>query len=184
MSDGDKSLEDRFGRTIRVVVGTKKQVSVTKAIAAAGNYAAEDVICENATTGTVWTFPAIARNNGSSGYIVKAHALWETTALAPRLTLYLFNAAPSTELDDNKANAAPAYADLSQYVGKIDFPAMEDLGGMSEAIATPSTTGNLPLAFECAEDADDLIGILATRDAITGESATDNLTIRLEAEQY
>lgn len=184
MADGDRALEDKSGRIITPIVGTKKKVSVTKAIAAAGDYAAEDVLCESATTGVVWTFAAIARNNGGSGYIIKAHALWETTGLTPRLTLYLFNAAPSTELDDNKANVAPAYADLSQYVGKIDFPAMEDLGGMSEAIATPSTTGNLPLAFECASDADDLIGILVTRDAITGEAAGESLTIRLEAEQY
>ena len=97
--------------------------------------------------------------------------------------MFLFNAAPSTNLNDNVANAAPAYADEAQYVGKIDFPALEDLGGMSEAIATPSTTGNLPLAFECSSTADDLIGILVTRDAITGEVATNTLTIRLEADQ-
>jgi len=169
---------------IGTVSGVQKQVSVTKALAAADDYAAEDVMCENATTGVAWTFAAIARANGASGYITKAHALWETTALTPRLTLYLFNAAPTTELDDNKANAAPAFADLAQYVGKIDFPAMEDLGGMSESVATPSTTGNLPLAFTCATAADDLIGILVTRDAITGEVATKSMTIRLTIEQY
>lgn len=168
----------------KLVVGSVKTVSVTKALAAADDYAAEDVMCENATTGVAWTFAAIARANGGKGYITKAHALWETTALTPRLTLYLFNAAPTTELDDNKANAAPAFADLAQYVGKIDFPGMEDLGGMSEAVATPSTTGNLPLAFECASDADDLIGILVTRDAITGEVDTKSMTIRLTVEQY
>ncbi len=167
-----------------VTVGWAKTVSVTKALAAAGDYAAEDVMCESATTGVAWTFSAIARGYGTKGYITKAHAMWETTALTPRLTLYLFNAAPSTELDDNKANAAPAYADLSQYVGKIDFPAMEDLGGMSEAVATPSTTGNLPLEFECASGADDLIGILVTRDIIDGEAAGESMTIRLTAEQY
>ena len=167
----------------QVITGYKLKVSVTKAIAAAGNYAAEDVICEDATTGTVWTFDKIVYANGRAGYIVKAHALWETTGLTPRLTLYLFNAAPTTELDDNKANAAPAYADLAQYVGKIDFLALEDLGGMSEAVATPSTYGNLPLGFECATADDALYGILVTRDAITGEVATNSLTIRLEAEQ-
>ncbi len=167
----------------QVITGYKINVSVTQALAAAGDYAAEDVMCENATTGVVWTFDGIVFRNGGSGYIVKAHALWETTALTPRLTLYLFNAAPTTELDDNKANAAPAFADLAQYVGKIDFPAMEDLGGMSEAIATPSTYGNLPLGFDCATTDDALYGILVTRDAITGESAGKSLTIRLEAEQ-
>lgn len=162
-----------------------KTISVSKALAAAGDYAAEDVMCEHATTGVAWTFAGVAKVNGGTGYITKAHALWETTDLTPRLTLYLFNAAPTTELDDNKANAAPAFADLAQYVGKIDFPAMEDLGGMSEALSVPSSSPpSLPLAFECASGADDLIGILVTRDAITGEVATKSMTIRLTVEQY
>ncbi len=168
----------------QLVGGLIKTVSVTKPLAAAGDYAAEDVMCENAGTGVAWTFATVVRDNGGSGYITKAHALWETTALTPRLTLYLFNAAPTTELDDNKANAAPAYADRDQYIGRVDFPALEDLGGMSEAVATPSTIGNLPLAFTCATDTDDLIGILVTRDAIAGEVATKNMTIRLTVEQY
>jgi len=160
-----------------------KEVAVEKAIAAAGNYAAEDVISESASAGTAWTFAGLGRANGAYGYITKAKIEWETTALTPRLTLYLFNAAPTTELDDNKANAAPAWADRTQYVGKIDFPALEDLGGVSEAVVTPSTTGNLPLAFKCASDADDLIGILVTRDAITGEAAGESIRITLTVEQ-
>lgn len=164
--------------------GRKKVISVSNAIAAAGDYAAEDVLSEHATEGTAWTFADIARSHGKGGYITKAHALWETTNLTPRLTLYLFNATPSTNLNDNVANTAPAYADLAKYVGKIDFPAMEDLGGMSEALATPSPTNNLPLAFECASTSDNLIGIVVTRDAIIGEVATKVLTIRLEADQY
>ena len=129
------------------------------------------------------TFAAVASKNGGTGYITKAQALWETTALTPGLTLYIFNATPTSELDDNKGNAAPAFADLAQYVGLIEFPSMKDSGGMSEAIATPSTVGNLPLAFECATDADDLICILVTRDAITGEQADEEMTVRLTIEQ-
>lgn len=161
-----------------------KTVSVTKALAAADDYTAEDVLSESASEGTVWTFAAIARANGASGYITQAHAMWETTALTPKLTLYLFNAAPTTNLNDNVANVAPAYADLSQYIGKIEFPALEDLGGMSESIVTSSTAGELPLAFRCADDADDLIGILVTQDAITGEAATKAMTVRLTVEQF
>jgi len=161
-----------------------KTVSVTKALAAAGDYAAEDVMSENASSGTAWTFSAIAKVNAGTGYIVKAQAICETTGLTPELTLYLFNATPTSNLNDNAANTALLHADLASYVGKIDFPAMEDLGGDSEAIATPSTVGNLPLAFECASGADDLYGILVTRDAITGESAGDDMTVRITAEQY
>lgn len=157
-------------------------VSVTKALAAADDYAAEDVMSESATTGTVWTFE-VTRITGGGGYITKALALWETTGLTPRLTLYLFNVAPTTNLYDNVANTAPAYADVAGYQGKIDFPMMEDLGGMSSAVASPSTYGNLPLAFECTSSSVVLYGILTTRDAITGESAGKSMTIKLAIDQ-
>mgnify|MGYP001563283972 CR=1 FL=1 len=165
------------------VISRIKTVSVTKAVAAAGNYTAEDVICENATTGTCWTFTDIARQEGASGLIVKAQAICETTAQVQRLTLYVFKATPTSELRDNVGNTAPLLADLANYVGKIDFTAMEDLGGMSESIATPSTYGNLPMAFTCAATSRSLYGILVTRDSFTNETATDDYVIRLTVEQ-
>ena len=158
-------------------------VSVTKALAAAGDYAAGDVLSESVSTGTAWTFSGVVKQNGCSGEITKAQAICETTALTPRLTLYLFTATPTAQLNDNAANTALLHADLANYVGKIDFVAMEDLGGDSETIATPSTLGNLPLSFTCASDANDLYGILVTRDAITGESAGDDMTVNLTIEQ-
>jgi hypothetical protein len=162
------------------------RVSTTKALAAASAYHAEDVLSESASNGvgTDWDFAAVAKVNGGSGYIVKAQAISETTAVTPRLTLFLFNVAPTSELDDHAANTALLHADLANYVGKIDFPAMEDLGtGDSEAVASPSTYGNLPLAFNCATAADDLYGIVVTRDAFTQTAASD-LTITLICEQY
>jgi len=162
-----------------------KTVGVTKALESAAAYAAEDVLSESDTPddGTAWIFAAVAKVNGGTGYIVKAQAICETTAVTPRLTLYLFGATPTSELDDNAANTALLHADLANYVGKIDFPAMEDLGGDSETVASPSTYGNLPLAFECASDANDLYGILVTRDAFTN-TATNDMTVRLTVEQY
>ena len=162
--------------------GLQASISVTKALAAAGNYAANDVLSESATVGTVWTFSGVLPNNGDKGYIVRAHALFETIGLTPALTLFLFNAAPTSVVNDNVANTAPLNVDLSQYIGRIDFPAMAGLGGDSEALAVPSTSGNLPLAFQCASGANDLIGIVVTNDAITAEVATDDLTIVLTAE--
>jgi hypothetical protein len=162
------------------------RVSTTKALAAASAYDAEDVLSESASNGvgTDWDFAAVAKVNGGSGYIVKAQAISETTAVVPRLTLFLFNAVPTSELDDHAANTALLHADLANYVGKIDFPAMSDLGtGDSEAVASPSTTGNLPLAFNCATAADDLYGIVVTRDAFTQTAGAD-LTITLVVEQY
>lgn len=184
-----KIIRTTTNPTLRVgtVSGVLKTVSVTKALAATTDYTAEDVLSENAAagSGTHWTFSAIARENGAYGYITKAHAMWETTALTPRLTLYLFNTASTAcELDDNAGNTSPLYAETATYMGKVDFPAMEDLGGVSEAVATPSTYGNLPLAFKCAAAADDLFGVLVTRDAIAGEAASSSLTLSLTVEQY
>jgi len=160
-------------------------VSVTKEIqdAASAAYAAEKVISENSSGGTSWLFSAVAKVNGGTGYIVKAQVISETTDITPRLTLYLFNATPNSELDDLAANTALLHADLALYVGKIDFPAMENLGGDSEAIASPGTYGNLPLAFQCATAADDLYGILVSRDTFTQVAAKD-MTVNLTIEQY
>jgi hypothetical protein len=160
-------------------------VSVTKALESASAYAAEDVLSESDTpdAGTAWTFSAIAKVNGGTGYIEKAQAICETTAITPRLCLYLFNATPTSELDDNAANTALLHADLSKYVGRIDFPALSDFGGDSEAVVVPSSYGSLPLAFECASGADDLYGILVTRDAFTN-TATNDMTIKLTVMQY
>ena len=158
-------------------------ISVTKALAAAGNYAAEDVLSEDAASGTAWVFNAIVPRNGMSGKIIKAQAICETTALTPALALYLFTATPTSALDDNVANTAVIHADIANFIGRIEFPALADLGGDSEAVVTPSDeTGLLPLPFRCASADDALYGILVTRDAITGETATDDMTVRLSVE--
>jgi len=176
-------LFDIKGRPVQVGIGTLKAVSVTRELAAAGAYAAEDVLSESAAAGTAWAFEGAARNDGGGGYITKAQVVCERTAVTPRLSLYLFSAVPTSELKDNAANTALLHADLANYVGRIDFPSMEDLGGDSEAAATPSTSGNLPLAFQCADNADDLYGVLVTRDALT-VTAKDEMTIILTVEQY
>ena len=161
-------------------------VTTTKALESASAYEAEDVLSESDTNGagTDWDFDAVGKVNGGTGYIVRANAICETTAVTPRLTLFLFNAAPSCELDDHAANTAVLHADKGTYIGKIDFPAMEDLGtGDSESVASPSTYGNLPLAFNCATADDALYGVLVTRDVFTN-TATNDLTITLVCEQY
>ena len=155
-----------------------KTVKVTKAIAAAEDYVAEDVLSESVSAGTVWAFVGM----GGSGYITKAQVICETTAQTPRLTLFLFDTLPTSNLNDNVANTALLHADLDNYLGKIDFPAMEDLGGDSEAVATPSTYGNLPLAFGTKSPTDTIYGILVTRDAIADEVDGDDYTIILTVE--
>jgi hypothetical protein len=156
-------------------------VSVTKSLAAAEAYAAEDVMSESVSAGTGWTFSQVVPSGSTSGYIVKAQILCQTTNITPRLTLYLFTPAPSTTKNDNVANKAVADIDAGNYVGRIDFPAMTDLGGDSETVVTPSTSGNLPLAFSCANGDNSLSGILVTQDAVT-ITATNNMTVTLIVE--
>lgn len=153
------------------------------ALAAAGDYAAEDVLSNNATTGRAWYWPKMARRKGGGGKITKASALCSTTALALRLTIYLFRSQPTSALTDNAANTAVATADRYKYVGRIELPAMSDLGGNSEAIATPDTGSNLPLKFRCAQGEEGLWGIVVTEDAITGEAAGMGLKIEFEIEE-
>lgn len=188
MADGKSSRfiqVDAEGRLILAPqgIGTLKRISVTKRIAG-GTEDANDVISESTSLGRAWDFDGIASKRGGTGYIVKASVISESEGATPRLTLFLFNAIPTSNLNDDAANAAPDAADLDKYVGKIDFPAMESLGTTdSNALVTPSTTGNLPLAFQCVRSSANLYGILVTRDAFT-QTATDDMTVVLLAEQF
>ena len=168
-----------FNKTAKVV-----SISVTKALAAAGNYAANDVLSESASSGTAWNFANVVGKNGASGKIVRATAVLETTALTPAITLFLFHTVPTSVLNDNVENTAILHADVGNYVGRIDFPAMIDLGtGDSESIATEADGSNIKLPFKCASGDSDLYGVAVTRDAITGEVATDDLVIDLLIER-
>lgn len=137
-----------------------KTVLTTKTLECEGGYGDEDVMSESDTNaaGTDWDF-----DFGGVGKIVKAVAHHPTTAMTFGMTLFLFTKPPTSELDDNAANTAPAVADVPFFVGTIVFPAMQDLGsGGSYSIVTPSlATGNLPLAF----DAPVLYGIAVITDA-------------------
>lgn len=165
------------------VGGKFNTVIVKRTLTAAGNYAAEDVLSDSATVGTAISFTGIAKTKGGGGYITRASILCSVTALTPRLTLFLFNVTPTCTLNDNAANTAVVAADQANCVGWIDFRGMEDLGtGMSQTIATPGSSGNLPLAFICASGDDTLYGVLVTRDAITDEAASMTVQISLTVE--
>ena len=161
-----------------------KEVRVTKALVAAAAYAANDVLSESASAGTDWDFDAVAKEPGGSGLIVGAIAISETNSVTPRITIFLFDAEPTgCVLNDNVANTAPATGDLDKVIGKIDLPALESLGTTkSMAIATISTTGNLPLPFKCLRDKHIIYGVAVTRDAFT-QTAGDDLTVILLIDQ-
>ena len=157
----------------------EREVVAYKRLAAAGDYAAEDVLSESATVGPAFNFTNVVSKNGGVGQILEAQVFIQTTALTPRLSLYLFSDTPTSALNDNAANTAILLADLPIYLARIDFTALEDLGGVSQAIITQSTYGNLPVRFKCLDNTRSIRGILATRDAITGETANDRCEIRL-----
>ena len=66
-----KNLED-VEKAIREIGFISKVVRDGKALAAAGDYGAEDVLSESATAGTAYTFDGMAEKNGGSGTIEKA----------------------------------------------------------------------------------------------------------------
>ncbi len=175
---------DFIKSTVNVLVSSRvKQVTVRKPIAAALGHTAGDVVSESGTTGSAWTFENIARKNGGSGAITKAFIACETTNITPQMVLYLFTERPTSELNDNLANTAILKADIPASEGWVEFDAMEDLGtGVSVAMASPNTNGNLPLEFECAPQSRSLYGVLVTRDNVT-ITATNEITIKLFARQ-
>lgn len=128
-------------------------------------YTNEDVISENASTGTTWQFSAVVPDNGAGGKIVKAVVLCDDTGVVPVLTMYLTNVTPTGNLNDNTANTNPVYAaDGDNYQGKLDWIAMEDLGGASEAVLAAADL-KLPLPFVCAAGDNALYGVLVIRSA-------------------
>ena len=175
-------LVDEDGRA-EVKLPNIKQVQVTKALIATGSsYSANDVLSESLLAGTSWRFPGLARIMGGSGYITKAVVQCQAEAQTDRLTMFLFNRPPTgCNLNDNVANTAPDIADVASYQGVIDWSALSTIGTTdSVSIVTPSTTGNLPVAFTCAEGDDSLYGVLVSRDGNTltaGESVYVTLTV-------
>uniref|UniRef100_A0A6M3LSR2 Uncharacterized protein n=1 Tax=viral metagenome TaxID=1070528 RepID=A0A6M3LSR2_9ZZZZ len=176
MADTTTKMWGIGGRTITV--------AVTRAIAAAGDYTAEDVVSDSATAGTAITFDGICKGLGGAGYIKNASILCSQTGLTCGLRLYLYRVTPTAgALNDNVANTSVHTTDRPNYVGYINFVAMSDKGGNSETISTPSTTtSGLPLAFNCASGDDALYGILVALDAETAETAGMTMVISLTSE--
>ena len=97
--------------------------------------------------------------------------------MTERFVLYLFSQPPTSETDNNVANTSPLTADALFFLGTIEFPAMSYIQtGDAISVATPSTTGNLPLVF----DAPIIYGILVGQDGDT--TVAEALTITLSAD--
>ena len=145
-------------------------------------YTNEDVFSENASSGTAWTFDAVVPDPGAGGRIVKAMVACDDTAIVPVLSMYLTNVTPLGVLNDNLGNTNPVYAtEVDNYQGRLDWPAMQDLGGMSEAVLSSADT-KLPLHFTTASGDDALYGVLVIRSAAHTPSSGAKITVTLTIE--
>ena len=99
------------------------------------------------------------------------------------LTLVLYGV--TCAVNDHATNTADVDADvvLGYSVGRIDFPALTSLGGDSIGLCTPSTSGNIPIYFQCDPLDTRLYGILITNSTVT-LTAGYNVSVVLIAEQY
>ena len=150
---------------------------VSRAVAAAGNYDANDVVSNSATeaSATPWVFDGMSPGVGKAGCIFAASIVWARDDVSgSRFRLFLLNEQPAadTVLADNAALSFGA-ADLDKVVCYIDFPAMIDIGAFSMAQAVGVNYGYYTT--------DKLYGVLQILDAETSETAGMTVTIKLHA---
>lgn len=147
------------------------------AVAAAGDYAANDVVSNSATeaTAVTWKFPGMAPGDNRPGAIYSASITCsEDDVSGSRFRLFLFNedAHPATVLADNAALAIGA-EDRASFQCYIDFPAMIDVGSYSLSQSVGVQYGY--------KTSDKLYGILQILDAEADETAGMTITITLHA---
>lgn len=183
MAANFESLEEAIKA---LYIPSLKKVRVVKYLEANGSaHAAGDVLSENdsAGLGTAWVFKNVVRRNGGSGAIVKAQAETEVESQTHRIAMQVYTKKPTCELDDNAAAVSPTPADAPYFEDEIVIPALSSRGDNSYAVATPSTSGNLPLYFTCEPDSKDLHIVAIAIDATT-HTATEYLALTLEIDQY
>lgn len=152
----------------------------------ANAYAANDIVASLTATPIVdWAFPTIPRQAGGTGYVVKAKLFTNQAACVARFRLHLYTSAP-TAIADN-AQCTVLYANAGTWMGFIDFPACQQLGGTSDDCAqsevVPGVTGKasvatLPLGVT-ADATKKIYGLLETLDAFT-PAALQKFRIALE----
>ena len=174
MSDGKTSRYVQVDSAGRLVLSNNSKIKrVTKPLGAANEYHATDVLSESTSTGSDWDF-----NLGFTGNITLVMVVSVTSAITPRLVLHLYRFPPACQLNDHATSTSPKAADLVNFIGSVDLPAMTSLGtGMSYTIATPSTYGNLYLPYDTPK----IYGVLHTLTAFT-QTVGGDMTIFLGAE--
>lgn len=153
----------------------------SKAVAAAGNYAANDVLSDDAGAGLgqPWYVGGLSRTRGRPFWLVGVRARCSEDSVTARLRLHGFRRAPNaaTEMDDNSAftlNDADRY---DNYLGVIcDLPAFSDRGDFSE-------TKNVDIRELISPDAteDGVWFIVQTLDGEANETANMHLMFEFQS---
>lgn len=144
----------------------------TVSLAAAGDYAANDVLSDSASAGSPISFANAVPVAGMAGTIFAATFAAEVEIL-PRIRLHFFAATPnaSTVVNDNVAFSI-VDADQENYLGFMDFETAADVGGISFA-----RSQGVLVPFYCAGTT--LYAIAQTLDAFTNETASMDITFQL-----
>lgn len=147
-------------------------IAVQKTMVASAKQAG-DVYSENASTGTMWTFPL-----GGSGEITLI-TLMHDAQLTERFVLFCFGQPPTSEDADGVANTSPDTADALFFLGAVEFDAMRYIQtGDAWTLASTSTLGGLPIHHENYT----VYGILVGQDGSTtvAEALTIGMTSVME----
>ncbi len=150
-------------------------------VANGGTHDAGDYL--NDATAKSWVLKNAAREKGGSGQIIKFQVYTPVASQTFRTAWQVFTREPITALTDDGAAASPVASDGPFFEDEIAMPALLSRGAASYAVATPSTTGNSPLAFTCLPGSRDLHLAGITLDATTF-TAGALLTIKAKIERF
>jgi hypothetical protein len=129
-------------------------------------YAAQDVVSNSTSAPSVLTFAGAGRANGSSGLILSArHLKNSTTTSGATYRLHLYRVVP-TAINDN-AQFTLLYANRTNRIGFID---LNHIAGGTGSDSTHALTTFVNLPFICDAAASSLFGILTVTGAYTPTS--------------
>ncbi len=174
----EESLNEVRKKAEKLTYNVRKTIRQDKLIVG-GAATANDVISENASTGTDWDFD-FGEDFANGGYITKCILTIATHALTERTLLWLYSQPPVGVVNDNVASTHPLPADELNLEGWIEIPALFDTSaaGTSYAMCTPSTVGNLAVSFSTSK----LFGVLLGLDGGTLGNALCTLRLTGDTE--
>ncbi len=150
-------------------------------VAGSSTHDAGDVM--NDANAGQWVIKDAARVNGGSGYITKAQAHTQVESQSFRIALQVFTRPVTSTMTDDAAAVSPNPVDEQFFEDEIVLPALASRGDGSYAVATPSTVGNLPLAFTCEPNSRDLY-IKPIAIDVTTFTAGEKLTLKFKIERF